>query len=321
MTARPLTLLAAVACALPSIAAAEPFTFVTLGDMPYKLPDDNVRFDRLIDAVNEVAPAFTLHIGDTKGGSTPCDDAALEKILADMNRFAAPVIYTPGDNEWTDCYRKNAGEFDPLERLAKLRVDFFPDSTSLGAIPMAVARQPDVMPEHADYVENARFTMNEVMVVTAHVVGSNNNFESRDPDAVAEFFARDAANIAWTKDSFAKAKAEGAKAVVMGIHADLWDAATYYATWPRHSGHKAWVEAFLESAADFGKPVLLIHGDSHVFRIDHPFKNDDDKTMELITRLEVYGANQVQAVRVTVDPDDPAVFGFKPLIVPDNIGR
>ena len=139
-----------------------------------------------------------------------------------------------------------------------------------------------------------------------------------DGSAAQRFFAL--ANIAWTKDSFAKAKAEGAKAVVMGIHADLWDAATYYATWPRHSGHKAWVEAFLESAADFGKPVLLIHGDSHVFRIDHPFKNNDGKTVELITRLEVYGANQVQAVRVTVDPDDPAVFGFKPLIVPDNIG-
>lgn len=236
MAFRPLPLFAALALAAPSIAAAEPFTFVTLGDMPYSPPDDNVRFDRLIDAVNQVSPAFTLHIGDTKGGSTPCDDAALEKILADMNGFEAPLVYTPGDNEWTDCYREKAGEFDPLERLAKVRTMFFPSADSLGATTMAVERQADVMADYANYVENARFTKEGVMVVTAHVVGSNNNSEPRNPAAVEEFFARDEANIAWTKDSFAKAKAEGAKALVMAIHADLWDAATYYATWPRHSG-------------------------------------------------------------------------------------
>jgi hypothetical protein len=38
----------------------------------------------------------------------------------------------------------------------------------------------------------------------------------------------------------------------------------------------------------------------------------------LITRLEVYGDEQVQAVRITVDPSDPAVFGFMPIIVPEN---
>lgn len=318
MIRRPLSLCTAFALTIPTVASAEPFTFMALGDMPYSLPDDTVRFDRLIDAVNASGPAFTLHIGDTKGGSTPCDDPALEKILSDINRFEAPLVYTPGDNEWTDCYRSKAGEFDPLERLAKLRTMFFPGAESLGATTMTVERQADVMADYETYVENARFTREDVMVVTAHVVGSNNNFEPRNLAAVEEFFARDQANIAWTEDSFAKASAEGAKAVVMAIHADLWDAATYYATWPRHSGHKAWVDAFLEQAAAFGKPVLLIHGDSHVFRIDHPFKNDDDQVIEQITRLEVYGSKQVQAVRVTVDPDDPAVFGFKPLIVPEN---
>ena len=47
-----------------------------------------------------------------------------------MDRFEGPLVHTPGDNEWTDCYRKKAGEFDPLERLAKVRAMFFPDGNS-----------------------------------------------------------------------------------------------------------------------------------------------------------------------------------------------
>jgi hypothetical protein len=40
-----------------------------------------------------------------------------------------------------------------------------------------------------------------------------------------------------------------------------------------------------------------------------------------VTRLQVMGAGEVQAVRVLVDPTDPAVFGFMPLIVPENVNR
>lgn len=106
---------------LPHVVTAEPFTFVALGDMPYEPHRDEPRFNRLIDAVNDLAPAFTLHVGDTKSGSTSCDNAQFEKILEDLNRFRAPLIYTPGDNEWRDCYKKKAGRFDPLERLETLR--------------------------------------------------------------------------------------------------------------------------------------------------------------------------------------------------------
>jgi hypothetical protein len=39
-----------------------------------------------------------------------------------------PLIYVPGDNEWTDCRRLAAGGFDPVERLQKLRELFFADA-------------------------------------------------------------------------------------------------------------------------------------------------------------------------------------------------
>lgn len=301
---------------LPHAVAAEPFTLVALGDMPYKPDRDGPRFHRLIDAVNALDPAFTLHVGDTKSGGTSCGDAAFERILADLDRFQTPLIYTPGDNEWRDCYKKKAGRFDPLERLAALREMFFSEARSVGGL--LIERQADLMPEHAAFVENARFMHQDVMVVTAHVVGWNDKLPKHNEDIVDAYLARDAANIAWTRSSFAEAEREGAKAMVMAIHADLWKDADDLDKWPKDSIHEPWIDAFVDAADDFARPVLLIHGDSHTFRIDHPFIDESDDDTPPITRLEVYGDEQVKAVRITVDPGDPAVFGFMPLIVPDD---
>jgi len=305
----------------PNVVTAEPFTFVALGDMPYEPLRDDVRFDGLIDAVNDVAPAFTLHVGDTKSGKTPCDDAAFEKILLDLDRFQAPLVYTPGDNEWRDCYKKKAGRFDPLERLDFVREIFFSKAESLGMESMPIERQADLMPDYQGYVENARFMHEQIMVVTAHIVGWNDKLTKHNADIADEFLARDAANIAWIRSSFARAKQDGAKGLVMAIHADLWKDEADFANWPSGSIHEPWIEAFLEAADDFDKPVLLIHGDSHSFQIDHPFIDESDKGPPLITRLEVYGDKQVQAVSITVDPSDPRVFGFMPPIVPNNVNQ
>jgi len=297
-------------------ASAEPFRFVALGDMPYG-PKAQVYppFEALIDKINNADPAFSIHVGDTKSGGSLCDDVMLAEQLAFMNRFQSALVYTPGDNEWTDCHREDAGGFDPVERLARIRQMYFYEAKSLGQAPLALERQADLFDGYPEYVENARFIYNDVAFVTAHVVGSNNNFEPRDPKAVAEFYARDEANIFWTVDSFAKAKEQGAKAVVMAIHAQVFDAKTYYADFPRHSGHKAWVDAFLAAADSFGGPVLLIHGDSHVFKIDRPFRKNR-KRVENVMRLEVFGAREMHAVEVTVDPDSADPFGFRPLLNP-----
>jgi hypothetical protein len=309
-----------IGLALASTAMAqEPFTFVAMGDMPYQLPDDYARFERLITAVNQVEPAFTIHIGDTKSGSSSCADETLQKVRGYFDDFRHPLVYTPGDNEWTDCHREAAGGFDPLERLAKVRALHFAGAASLGAKPMPLERQSDVS-EHRPMVENARWTRNGVMFATVHVVGSNNGFE-RTPEAAAEYFARDAANSAWIEDTYAKATAADAAGAVFAFQADLlldtperFDRANY--------GFWNTIQALSEGATAFGKPVLLIQGDTHELVIDQPLKATDGKTrLENVTRLQVMGAGEVQAVRVLVDPTDPAVFGFMPLIVPENVNR
>ena len=58
-----------------SVGGDKAFSFVALGDMPYNVPGDIVKFDRLIAAINAMKPAFTLHMGDIKSGGIPCSDA------------------------------------------------------------------------------------------------------------------------------------------------------------------------------------------------------------------------------------------------------
>ncbi|NJM83899.1 MAG: hypothetical protein HC844_16910 [Tabrizicola sp.] len=283
-------------------AFAEPFTFAALGDAPYGDPPEVYGpYQRLIETINARNPQLVIHIGDTKSGSTPCSDEILGQQRDFLNSFTAPTLYTPGDNEWTDCHRKAAGEFDPLERLAHIRSTYFADPTkSFGQTSATVASQAA-----AGYPENARMELNGVMFITVHVTGSNNNFEIRDKSAVDEFFARDAANLAWLKESFAAAPDAGA--VVVAMQADMfefdWNEFDDY-TWLRHSGFQNIGTALREEAAAFGKPVLLIYGDSHVYRSMRPFPDDAPNVLA----LEVPGEERMHAVEVTVDTATSGVF-------------
>lgn len=296
----------AALCLGATLATAEPFTVIALGDAPYGKPEEvYAPYEALIGAINARSPELVIHVGDTKSGSTPCSDALLGDQMAFLNSVAAPLLYTPGDNEWTDCHREKAGSFDPLERLAHIRATYFAKpARSFGKAPVPVTTQAA-----AGYPENARLMLNGVMVVTAHVVGSNNNFEIRDQTAVAEFFTRDAANIRWLKDGFAAAKAEGAAALVLAQQADMfefdWAAeGDGDETWLRHSGFQNYGETLKAEAAAFGKPVLLVYGDSHVFRAMRPFP----LAAPNVLALEVPGEKQMDAVEITIDPATSGVF-------------
>jgi hypothetical protein len=296
--------------------ANTPFSFMAFGDVPYALPADYAKFERLLGAINTAKPNFSLFIGDIKSGSSPCSDENILKIRDYFNTLEQPLVFTPGDNEWTDCHRDAAGKFNPLERLSFVRKSFYPTASSLGKTTLRLERQSDVS-DHKQMVENARWTVNNVTFATVHIVGSNNGFE-RNQESVAEFFARDAANVAWIKETFAKAKASNVAAVVFGFQADMFfpaDAGGY-----GKSGFTTSLAAFSSEAATFGKPVLLVHGDSHVLVIDQPLNDAKGVVLENVTRLEVMGgAGRVHAVQVTVNPNDTGVFSFKPIWVRENL--
>jgi hypothetical protein len=144
-------------------------------------------------------------------------------------------------------------------------------------------------------------------------VGSNNNFEIRDPAAVAEFFTRNAADIAWLEESFAAAA--GSQALVLAIQADMFEFdwnAFGDETWLRHSGFQGFGSRLIELAAAYGRPVLLVYGDSHVFRQSRPFPQSAPNLLA----LEVPGEDDMHAVEITVDTATSGVFSAALVVNP-----
>ena len=293
-----------------SICAAQGFSFVALGDMPYGKPDTSYPpYRGLIAAINQSKPLFSIHVGDFKSGSTECSDQEFSEQLKHFSMFEAGVVFTPGDNDWTDCYRRSNGSYDPLERLAKLRQDFYKPNESLGAKPFPLVSQPEVDQKNALYVENQRWVVGEVLFVTLHIVGSNNNFETRDAQATNEFFARDAANIAWIREAFKLAEKNQYRAIVFAFQANVFISRSMWEDYPAWSGFRNSIgQTLLPLAMAWNKPILIVHGDGHQFHFDQPFKHKG-KVITNITRLEVPGASDVRAVNVKVDLSKDQIFG------------
>jgi hypothetical protein len=289
--------------------AASPVTFVAFGDMPYcddRDPDgcraEIARLETLIGDINGTGPAFSIFVGDTKAAGERCTDAVvLDRTAAWFSRVEGPLVYTPGDNEWTDCWQDRAGRFDPLERLQRIRERFFAEPRSLGRAPMPLLRQADTDPERRLYVENARWERGGVLFATVHVPGSDNNRPRGGPDgavppgAAQEYPARNRANLAWIAETFAAAEREGHEAVVFALQADLY----YRDRCGRGTiaGHIDTREALAEGARRYGRPVLLLHGDSHFLLQDRPVPEVPN-----LVRLMVPGEKDIRAVQVTADP-------------------
>lgn len=335
-------------------ASAKSFDFVALGDTAYNLPDDYPVYRALIQTINSTNPAFTIHVGDT-WGLQDCSDAEHQRIRDFFAEYSHPVIYTPGDNEWVDCgnpefielgnrflsgtqteedlaFVANAKTLDEsyarilsadgLSSLAGIRRTFFADNMSLGTNPIELTRQADVS-EFEEMVENAIWTHEEVVFGTVHVAGSANNFFINDQERALEAIARNRANVEWIKRIFSEAKESDARAVVIALHAALFidrgdGDFTGLAVRGGAEGPFYWIVwAIRDLGAEFGRPVLVVHGDFHTFEIDRPFMVSASEMAAPqyanITRLQVYGAPEIKAVRVSVEPETPWVFSFAPL--------
>jgi hypothetical protein len=306
---------AALACALLVAACAAPprspeaFAFGVMGDTPYNDGEEK-EFVGMIGRVNTEALAFVVHVGDIKNGVTPCSDALYARRKAQFDASRHPFIYTPGDNEWTDCRWGHAPYADPIERLARLRQEFFDSPTSLGARRIDTAVQES-------YPENRRWTHANVVFVTLNVPGSNNNV-GYDSANNAEAHARDEANRRWLLAAVDQALADGARALVVLIQANPWR------TDKRAKAYAPFLTSLEDAARRFARPVLFVHGDTHTFQVDAPLTDSAGRPVVNVTRLETYGSPFVGWVKVTVDPADPQPFAIEGRllgIVPDEPSR
>lgn len=305
-----------------------PFEFALIGDTPYIVSNapgaEYPPFDRLVEAINhDNKIRWVLHAGDIKNGSTLCSDEMFLDRLARLNRLEKPLLYTPGDNEWTDCHRINNGQYQPLERLARLRQIFFPvPGLTLGGVPMQVESQGR-LPGTEEFPENVRWTHNRVLFASLHIVGSNNAlapFQAgssavRTAADDAEVARRNAANLAWLNTTFDRAERDGAPGILILIQAN--PGLEFDQSVADRHGFEVFLTTLENRATAFGRPVVLAHGDSHFFRIDKP-RLMNQPFLRNLTRVETFGAGNVHWIRVSVDPQSAEVFRFEPRLVPGN---
>jgi len=124
-------------------------------------------------------------------------------------------FFVPGDNEWTDCHRQNNGSYDPIERLAAGE-----KSSSRRSKPWKAKTRLTRQSEQAQYSkfrENVRWVYGDVMFLltfqAAITIG-------RTPEADAEYFERNAANLAWMRSAFNIAKSANSRGIMLIIQAN-----------------------------------------------------------------------------------------------------
>jgi hypothetical protein len=294
-------------------------TVAVIGDMPYgKSPTDTSQFNAnpaFIAALNKDADtSLVLHVGDTHSGKEYCTEAYNLSIYQQWKAFTHPVVYTPGDNEWADCHKKKEGGGayntttgaidyvkdtagnlvdyaggDPVANLQLVRSIFFgsPAKTAIGG--MAVHSQAQEFdaahPSDGAFAENVWFEQSNVLFVTLNVPGGSNNgtdpwygAPTMSPVQQQEVTTRTAATLRWMDKAFAQAKTSGAAGVVVQLQADMWDldgvAATHIAA------YKPYIDSLATNATAFAKPVLLLNGDSHIYRSDNPLVSGANCALE-----------------------------------------
>jgi hypothetical protein len=306
----------------------ESYTIALFGDTPYNTLG-RAQYPDLLDDINVSHVAFSVFDGDLKaGGDGPCSNNLYLNALSNFNTLKKPLVWLPGDNDWTDCWGRYGPSTlpysDPLERLNFERTLFASTSQSLGQKTLTLTRQSDAYPE------NVRWKFGPVVYLGLNVQGSNDNYpypgvdgETRSDAEIAvqraEEVARKAANIEWLREGFAYAERVRAKGVMVIWQADLnfnneqhltdtrsWDAFPDY------------VNALRSNTLAFRGQVALVHGDSHYFKVDKPINGPSDGVLANFTRVETFGARNTHWVSARIDPTDSNLFVFEPRIVPEN---
>jgi hypothetical protein len=320
------------------------FQFGLIGDMPYTTVQQR-EYQQLLASLNKADLAFIVHIGDFQNSPRnyyanpalspmPCTDERYKAVYDSFQSVRHPFILTPGDNDWADCHLILERKVDPLELLAKIRATYFPEGRSLGQRTIAVDNQAQD-PQYGKFRENLRWSLGGVTFATIHIIGSNDNY-GRSPEMDAEQVERKAANIAWMRAAFVKAKSDGSLGVVIMTQANpgfenYWPPAAKARYFEPFVGHGSpppippnpfedYVSALADEVETYDKPVAYLHGDSHLHRIDKPlYSKKTNRMFENFTRVETFGNPDTHWVRVTVDHADPQLFTFKGEIVPENV--
>jgi hypothetical protein len=298
--------------------------YAVFGDTPYGNPQIE-NFSNDVAEINaDPQVALTMHLGDIKDSTSPCKTSYIKSIRSDLDRFDQPLVYTPGDNEWTDCHLPEDGAYWPAgavlngdTRPARLdeihRIFFQRPGWTPGRHPLQVATQG------GDYVENVMWSQAGVEFGDLNVPGSNNDWapwfdRPRTSSQIEEVNRRTRADLVWMNRIFSRARGAQAKAVVIGIQADMWDP-EYGGDATQFDHFKPIVQELAKDSLAFDKPVLLLNGDSHIFVDDRPLA---DPSRPQNRSMYGIGGEVPNLRRITVNGSDTPCHGWVKLIIDPN---
>jgi len=346
-------------------------TIAVFGDWPYSqsLLDNK---DGLINSINgDGSVQAVMHLGDIHSGSMPCTGYGLQykagglfegstavsasnqvinprwniDVFNAFQQFQSPLVYTPGDNEWADCHKsKQLSSGSPLKELEGVRKLFFSKpGYTLGVQKLVVSQAlsyDPAYPDDAAFVENVmwRDQCTHVVFATFNFPGGSNDDTSQwtapftnDIEQLDERTKREAANLRWLDAAFDMAAQQGTKAIVIATQADMWD--TEKVASIGLDKYTPFVQKLASRSLAFAKPVLVVNGDSHVFKADQPLVPSGiagplvdgcvpgvtcdisliHNTPEVpnLRRIVVWGSNDAQKwLKLTIDKTEPSIFSW-----------
>ena len=284
-----------------TVASAEVWRFALIGDTPYSAYE-RAELPRMLAHIVTRGSALIVHVGDIKHGKDRCDDAVFDDRQRLFDNAALPFVFVPGDNEWSDCNRLNNGGYDPQERLTALRQRFWATDSSLGRQRLPLTRQAGGWPEHS------RFRLGPVLFVTLNLPGGNNNWGPTDTPS-AEFRQRQPQVTRWLREGFALARREGLPGIALLFQAN--PGFRHFNQGLGHHGYREFLEVLREETSTFAGQVLVVHGDTHTSRIDHPLRDAQGKPLANLTRVETFGYPVMGWTLGLIDNNDPQLFRFE----------
>ena len=242
-------------------------TFYAMGDVPYT-PEDDAILPKQIAALPSDAE-FVVHLGDIKGGSTPCDEAVFIKVAGMLRKSAHRLFIVPGDNEWNDC-KNPAPAWDYWEKYF-MKFDRHWENMLL------VARQEERR-------ENFTFLHKGTLFIGINLVGG----KVHDAE---EWKTRHRQDADWIRKQVEK-NGEESRCMVLFGHAQP------------ATKHADFFAPFVEIAGKYGKPILYLHGDGHRWIRDNPFEAKNI----LRVQVDQGGIASPVKVIVGEDDESPFVF-------------
>ncbi len=254
------------ACATPrNIHGA--LTFSAIGDGPRADKDWAILEDQIKRVDSDGRSAFLIHLGDITKGTDVLPESYYVRVADLLLTSKTPIYIVPGDNEWNDLD-------DPAQGWTFWTRHFMAFDEHWKDAPKTERQK--------SHPENFAFAKNGVLVVGLNIVGGR----MHDPD---EWARRHRDCLTWVKESLERHPK--AKVLVVGAQAR-----------PNPEKQEDFFGPFCELAAQFGKPVLYIHGDGHVYEREDAWRKPN------ITRIQVDQVSKGPPVTVIVTPGKEEVF-------------